>query len=310
MVGFLNSIKSGKVLCSAGCVDTVLARDYPGQVGSFPRISLDHADILEEIAGTFFEAGADILTSYTCDMSPLKLTPYSLDDRTIRINKSAVRATRAAIGNRAYLAGMCGPSGKVLRPYGSATPEEIMSNFRIQMKAFVDENVDCIILYAFEDLIEVSLAIVTAKQVAGSIPILAAMKYYSYPSGFFTLTGTEISNATHSLEDAGADIVGAACSFRVETMIEVARKIRENTSLPIAVFPDAGGVEKNHTVSKPEFDDSPHYFASRIESFIEVGVSIIGGCCGTTPEHILAVSHAIRSYKKKDPRDKPGVLNL
>ncbi|MBN2134342.1 MAG: homocysteine S-methyltransferase family protein, partial [Acidobacteria bacterium] len=177
-------------------MDTVLARDYPGQIQSFPRISLDHADILEEITGAFFEAGADILTTYTCDMSPLKLTPHSLDDRTIRINKSAIRATRAAIGNRAYIAGMCGPSGKVLRPYGSATPEEIIRNFRIQITAFVDENVDCIIFYAFEDLIELSLAIVAAKQIAGSFPLVATLKYNSYPSGFYTLTGTEISNAT------------------------------------------------------------------------------------------------------------------
>ena len=255
------------------------------------RLNLERSEVLEEIASLYLAAGAEILQTNTFGGSPLKLAPYGLDDRTEEINARAVRAARNVAGNRAYLYGSCGPSGRILEPYGDATEEEVFESFRRQMTTLINEGVDMICIETMTDLAEATLAINAAKAVASTIPICASMTFDETPAGFFTLMGTSIDQAIEGLCRAGADIVGSNCGNGILKMVEIAKEFVRRTAMPIVIQSNAGIPKLKDGTSL--YPDTPEYMADQSRPLLEIGVKLIGGCCGTTPEHIAALRQIV-----------------
>jgi 5-methyltetrahydrofolate--homocysteine methyltransferase len=297
MESMLERIKKGEILIADGAMGSLLmARARELIKGKCPEfVNLSRPDILEEIATLYLEAGADIVQTNTFGGSPLKLSDYGLEDKTEEINRTAVEAVRKAVdkkGGKAYVSASCGPSGKMLKPYGNVEPEAMYDNFYRQLKVVIEAGVDIVCVETMTDTGEAALAVKAARALSPSIPVMATMTFDLKPRGFFTVMGVTIEKAARELEAAGADIIGSNCGNGIENMIKIAREYKQFTPLPIIIQSNAGLPEiKDDEVIYPE---TPGFMAEKSKELAMVGVSIIGGCCGTTPEHIRAIARMVR----------------
>lgn len=293
MKDLLERIRNGEVLVADGAMGTMLM-ERGLKSGEPPEsFNLTRHEVLEEIALLYLKAGANIIQTNTFGASPLKLSLYSLDDKTEEINKNAVLAVKKIAGNRAYVSGSCGPSGKLLKPYGDVDAEEMYNNFERQVKALIDAGVDIICIETMTDLMEATLAIKSAKSVSPSTPLIATMTFDPTPKGFYTVMGINIENAAKGLEDAGADIIGSNCGNGIENMLKIAEEFKARSNLPIIIQSNAGLPEMHGDVTV--YPETPEFMAEKTKKLVSIGVSIIGGCCGTTPEHIRQIRRIVSS---------------
>ena len=289
----LERLNNGEILVSDGAMGTMLF-EKGLRSGDCPElINLSKPEVLEEIALLYLEAGADIIQTNTFGGSPLKLSDYGFEDKCEEINSKAVECVRKAIGKRAYLSGSCGPSGRLLKPHGDTEPELLLKGFERQIDALMKAGVDIICIETMTDLREATLAVTAAKNISPVVPIIVSMTFDKIPKGYYTIMGVNIEDAVKGLENAGADIIGSNCGNGIDNMIEIAKQMKELSDRPILIQSNAGIPEnKNSEIVYPE---SPSYFEDKTLELIEAGVSIIGGCCGTKPEHIRAVRKVIDS---------------
>lgn len=295
MESILERIKKGEILIADGAMGSLLmARAKDLIKGKCPEvINLSRPDVLEEVASLYLEAGADIVQTNTFGGSPLKLSDYSLDEKTEEINRAAVQAVKKVVEAKAYVSASCGPSGKMLKPYGNVDPDSMYDNFSRQLKVVIESGADIVCVETMLDVQEAVLAIKAAKSISASIPVMAAMTFDKTSRGFFTMMGVDIEKAAKELEAAGADIIGSNCGNGIENMILIAKEYKKHTSLPIIIQSNAGLPEmKEDMVVYPE---TPEFMAEKSKELAAAGVSIIGGCCGTTPDHIRAMGQVIRS---------------
>ena len=295
MEPILERVKKGEILIADGAMGSLLmARAKDLIKGKSPEfINLSRPDILEEVASLYLEAGADIVQTNTFGGSPLKLSDYSLDDKTEEMNRSAVLAVKKVVEGKAYVSASCGPSGKMLKPYGNVDQDAMYDNFFRQLKVVIEAGADIVCVETMLDVKEAVLAIKAAKSISTSIPVMATMTFDKTPRGFFTVMGVNIEKAAKELEAAGADIIGSNCGNGIENMILIAREYKKHTSLPLIIQSNAGLPEMKEDMIV--YSETPEFMAGKSKELAAAGVSVIGGCCGTTPDHIRAISQAIRS---------------
>ncbi|MBN2416980.1 homocysteine S-methyltransferase family protein [bacterium] len=262
------------------------------QKGSCPELmNRTHPEVLERIAAEYLAAGADIIETNTFGGSPLKLAGYGLDSETEQLNGEAVVCARRAGGGRALIAGSCGPTGHMLIPYGTVEPETMLHGFRRQIGALAEAGADLICIETMTDIKEACLALQAAAETAPGLPRIATMTFDKTASGYVTIMGVPVARAAERLTASGADVLGSNCGNGIDAMIEIATAFREHTSLPLLIQANAGKPELRGT--EVVYPESPDYFAQRVPQLIAAGASIIGGCCGTTPEHITAIRAAV-----------------
>jgi len=298
MESILTRIKNREILVCDGAMGTMLFQRglQPGECPEL--INLTKPEVLKEIAVLYLESGADIIQTNTFGGSPLKLSDYELKDKCKEINIKAVEYVRKAVGENVYISGSCGPSGKLLKPYGDTEPDLMLKGFEEQIGALVNAGVNIICIETMTDLHEAVLAVEAAKIIVPEIPVIASMTFDNIPRGYFTIMGASIKDAINGLEKAGADIVGSNCGNGIDNMIDIAKLMNELSDKPILIQSNAGIPEnKNGELIYPE---SPSYFEEKTLELIEAGVSIIGGCCGTTPEHINAIRKTIDLYQQEN----------
>lgn len=289
---FLDRIAGGEILIADGAMGTMLMEQglKPGEPPE--SLNLSAPAILESVAKAYREAGAEIIQTNTFGGSPLKLRLYGLDRRTEEINRNAVRAVKRAVGEGAFVSGSCGPSGKLLEPYGDTDSETMFENFSRQVAALVDAGVDIICVETMTDLTEATLAVKAAREIDGDVPVMATMTFDPTPRGFFTVMGISVEGAARGLEDAGADVIGSNCGNGIENMIRIAADFKAFSSLPIIIQSNAGIPEMRGTGTI--YPETPEFMAEKARDLAAIGVSIIGGCCGTTPEHIRRIRAAVK----------------
>lgn len=288
---FLDRLREGEVLVADGAMGTMLLR-HGLRPGECPEtLNLTRPEILEQIARRYLDAGADLIQTNTFGGSPLKLATHGRAAEADEINRNAVLAVRRVVGQRAYVCGSCGPTGRILMPYGDADPEEVRRSFRRQMESLIDAGVDLICVETMTDLTEASLAVEAAREIAPATPIMATMTFDRTPRGFYTIMGVTIERAAAGLEEAGADVVGSNCGNGSENMVEIARIFRERTDLPLVIQSNAGLPEIRH--GEIVYKETPEFMAEKARAMLAIGVSIIGGCCGTTPDHVRAIRELV-----------------
>jgi 5-methyltetrahydrofolate--homocysteine methyltransferase len=295
MENILKRLQRGDVIVGDGAVGTFLI-ERGLKHGEPPEgFNLTRPEVLEEIASLYLAAGAEIVTTNTFGASPLRLQRYSMENEVEAINRSAVEAARRAVGNKAYVTGCVGPTGKMLKPYGSADPEEVTSGFRRQIAALLSAGIDAVFVETMNDLNEAALAVKAARSLDSAIPILATVTFNKNPQGYFTLMGSSPKDAAAALEKAGADIIGSNCGQGAAQMVEIAREFKTNAHVPIAIQSNAGLPVRSETgVIYPE---TPEFLAAKAVELLDLGIQLIGGCCGTGPDHIRAMRKAVDAYK-------------
>jgi 5-methyltetrahydrofolate--homocysteine methyltransferase len=287
MAGLLDRLAGGEILVGDGAMGTMLF-ERGLKTGECPeRWNLERPEVLEEIARLYVQAGADIVQTNTFGGSPLKLAQYALEDKTEAINAAAVRAVRKAVGDRVYVSASCGPCGRLLKPYGDIAPEEVAQSFERQLQAVTAEGVDMICIETMTDLAEAVLAVKAAKTASPDTPVAATMTFDATPRGFFTIMGVSVTQAVTGLTEAGANIIGSNCGNGIENMIQIAAEFKRHSALPVMIQSNAGLPQmEGGTLVYPE---TPEFMAEKCRELVDMGVGIIGGCCGTTPEHIRAI---------------------
>ena len=289
-------LAAGDVLVGDGAMGTMLfERGLPP--GEPPEtVTLSRPEVLEEIARLYRDAGADLLETNTFGGSPLKLELHGLADETEAVNREAVRAVRRVAEGRAYVVASVGPSGRLLEPYGDTKPEVMADSFRRQMEALIAAGVDAVCVETMTDLAEAQLAVRAAKAAAPEVPVFATMTFDPTPRGYFTIMGVSVAKAAAGLAAAGADAIGSNCGNGIEHMVALAREFRAASRLPLVIQANAG-LPKS-VAGRTVYDETPEFLAAKARELVAIGVSVIGGCCGTTPEHIRALRAMVDDVRK------------
>ena len=291
MLGLLDRIENGETVCGDGAWGTQLMARGLSPGDSFEELNLTKPEVLAEIADLYIEAGAELITTNTFGGSPLNLASHELDDRTEEINRAAVKAIRSATEGRALISASVGPTGKILTPYGDTEPVVMAEGFSRQIGALIEAGADLICIETMMDLEEARLAVEAARRRSPSIPIIATMTFNATPRGFFTTMGNTVEQACSVLTDEGADLVGSNCGNGIDAMVELAREFAIHATVPIVIQSNAGLPENRG--GELQYPESPEDLAARVGELMDLGVRIIGGCCGTGPDHIRAIRTAI-----------------
>jgi 5-methyltetrahydrofolate--homocysteine methyltransferase len=280
-------LAAGDVLVGDGAMGTMLfERGLPP--GEPPEtMTLSRPEVLEEIARLYRDAGADLLETNTFGGSPLKLELHGLGAEWEAMNREAVRAVRRVAEGRAYVVASVGPSGRLLEPYGDTTPEVMAESFRRQAEVLAAAGADAFCIETMTDLAEAQLAVRAARAAAPGVPVLATMTFDPTPRGYFTVMGVSVAKAAAGLAEAGADAIGSNCGNGIEHMVAIAQEFRAASRLPLVIQANAG--LPRAVAGCTVYDERPEYLAGKARALLAGGVSVIGGCCGTTPEHIRAL---------------------
>jgi 5-methyltetrahydrofolate--homocysteine methyltransferase len=273
---------------------------------------LTRPEVLTEIVRLYKEAGAEIFQANTFGASPLKLARHGLESRCADINRIAVETVRRALaeendregssgsslgGRRStFVWASMGPCGRLLKPYGDTEPQAVFDSFRAQASALAEAGPDIIAVETMTDLAEAVLAVKAARAAMPSLPLVATLTFERRKKGFFTVMGNTIPQAASALVEAGADLVGTNCGNGIENIVAIAREFRQATSSPLVARPNAGLPEIRDGVTF--YPETPEYMAARLPQLLDLGVAIVGGCCGTTPDHIRAFRAALSSVRQ------------
>jgi 5-methyltetrahydrofolate--homocysteine methyltransferase len=297
MEGLLSRLRRGDVLVGDGAWGTqlMLRGLPPGQPPEW--FALHQPETIEEVARLYVEAGADLVTTDTFGGTSFRLKLHGLDGERERVNRQAVEAVKRAVGARSLVAASVGPSGQLLEPYGELSPDAVEEAFAEQIAVLASAGADVLCIETMGDLTEATCAVKAAKAKAPALPVMATMTFERTPRGYFTVMGVSVERAVAGLEAAGADVVGSNCGTGIEDMIEVARAMTRATRLPLLIQPNAGLPESRE--GQVVYNQTPETMAARVPELLDLGVAIVGGCCGTTPDHIRAIRRAVDTH---DPR--------
>lgn len=287
----LERLAAGEVLVGDGAWGTqLMARGLrPGECPE--RLNLERPAVLAEIGRLYLDAGADLLTTNTFGGSPLRLAQHGLDELVDEVNQRAVEALRSLAGDHALVSGSIGPCGRILRPYGDIDPDEVRAGFERQALALSAAGADLICVETMIDIDEAVLAVSAAKRVAPNLPLMATMTFDRTPRGFFTVMGNRLEECVFKLETAGADVVGSNCGHGMDMMVEIAAEMVRHAARPVAIQANAGLPEhRNGAVVYPE---TPERFGTGALRLLDLGVVVIGGCCGSGPDHVRAIRQAV-----------------
>lgn len=291
MKSILSSLKNGKVLVSDGAWGTEL-HSRGLKAGECPELwNITHrADVLS-IAKAYVDAGADMILTNSFGASPFKLAYYGLEERTAEINEVAGAISREAAGRDHFVLGSIGPTGVILR-MGKVSKEALYEGFAVQAKALEKGGVDALCIETMSALDEAELAIRAAKETTGC-EIICTFTFEKTAKGEYrTMMGLTPAAMVCAVKEAGADIIGTNCGNGIDGMIDVVREIRiADQSTPVLVHANAGKPLFNDGITV--FPETPQIMAAKAGELIRAGANIIGGCCGTTPEHIRALAKAV-----------------
>ena len=286
---FLSRIKQFPVLCD-GAMGTLLYAKGIFINRSYDELNLSQPDLIRGIHHDYLQAGAEIIETNTFGANSFRLARHSLDDKVKDINRAGARLAReAAKSFDVWVAGSVGPLGTRIEPLGKTSFQEARESFRDQIAALVEGGVDLLILETFGYLEEIHQALLAARDVAPSIPVVAQV---TIDEDGNCLDGSDPETFAPKLAEWGGDVIGCNCSVGPVALLDAMERVRAATSLPLAAQPNAG--IPRSVDGRNIYLCSPEYMASYARKFVAAGVRLVGGCCGTTPEHIRVMKSALR----------------
>lgn len=285
----LERLENGEIVVCDGAMGTLLQeRGLP--LGVAPEEwNISHPEVVAKIHLEYVEAGAEIVETNTFGGNRSKLSLYKLEGEVERINREAVRIAREAVGDRAYVALSVGPTGRLLEPWGDMPFQEAYEVYKEQMGYALKENPDFVILETFSDLQELKAGILAAQDV-GILPI-CTMTFE--PSGR-TIMGISPEEELEELGKLGVKIMGTNCGTGPEDMLRVVEKLVKNRPEGVYLIAQPNAGVPKLVGNKTVFDATPQTMAVYARKFKELGINIVGACCGSTPAHIKAIKEYVK----------------
>jgi 5-methyltetrahydrofolate--homocysteine methyltransferase len=310
---YLQAVRSKVVVYDGGMGATLeqfdlTQEDYGGLQGKcHEALVLNRPDVIEGVHASMVEAGAEVVETDTFQASRLKLDEWGLADYTVEVNTKAAEIARKAAGEHRFVAGSIGPTGFLPASedptLGQIRFGELVEVFSEQAEGLIDGGVDLLIIETAQDILEVKAAVfgarVAFKSTGRTLPIHASVSLL--PNGGKMLLGTDISALLCTLEALKVDVIGLNCSTGPQDMRDAIRFLGEYCPVPVACIPNAG-LPLQGPDGETIFPEQPEPLAEALQEFVErYGVGIVGGCCGTTPDHIRAIAERVGS-RKVEPR--------
>ena len=288
----LQRIASGETIVSDGGTGTYLQRHGLEPGGCPEAFNRSRPDVVRTMARRYFAAGANIALTNSFGGSRFMLGRYGREADVAELNRLAAEHARSQAPPGAFVIGSVGPTGEFLQPLGELSEAEMLDGFAEQIAALADGGIDGVVIETMSALEEANIALRAAREYPGLV-VMATMTFDIGPRGFFTMMGVSPERAAAELADAGADVVGANCGNGADVMLDLMRRMRGAADIPLLAHCNAGipAVLRGEIV----YPETPEYMAPRFKRMAdEIGVNIVGGCCGTAPEHIRALSAAVR----------------
>lgn len=287
----LERLERGDVLISDGATGSYLQMNGLPDGGNPEEFNASHPEVVRSMAKAYFNAGSDMVLTNSFGGTRFRQKGYNCEDRVHEFNKLAAEHARSQAPEGRFVVGSVGPIGELLEPNGEAKPDDVYDAFVEQITALAEGGADAVDIETMFDIEESKLAIKAAKDHTDLI-VMATMTFDKGPRGLFTMMGVTPEQAVKGLSEEGADIVGANCGNGIDVMVDLAKQMREVTDAYMLVHSNAGIPQyKGGEIVYPE---SPNYMVEGFMQLKDIGVNIIGGCCGTNPQHIQAFAKALR----------------
>jgi methionine synthase I (cobalamin-dependent) len=280
-------LRHGLLICD-GATGTMLSAGGHAAGESLDAYNVTRPDAVRAVHRAYREAGTTLITTNTFQASSISLARHGLAARAAEFNRAGAQLAREVAGEDLFVAGDIGPTGAILEPYGELPEAEARASFEEQAQALAAGGADMFILQTFTDLAEAKLAAAVAA--AAGLPVAVSL---AFDANGRTVFGATSRQAAEGLAEVGATVVGANCgTISPAEMVGILRQFREATDLPLIAQPNAGRPQR--TESGTVFPEGPETVAESAPGFRELGATIIGGCCGTTPAHIAAIAARLK----------------
>ncbi|MGH2452958.1 MAG: bifunctional homocysteine S-methyltransferase/methylenetetrahydrofolate reductase [bacterium] len=295
---FLERLDRGPLLADGAMGTMLYARGVAFDQG-FDALNVAHPEVVTAVHAEYLAAGAELIETNTFGANRFKLALHNLEDQVGAVNRAgaaAARRAREAAGRRVWIAGSIGPIGRPLAPLGGTRPAEARAAFAEQAAALAEGGADALIFETFSDLRELAEGVAAARA-ATALPIIAQMTFTHEGK---TLLGHAPAEIVARLEDLGAHVIGANCSVGSQGILQVMEQMVLTSRTPLSAMPNAGF--PSYVDGRIIYFSTPAYMADHARRMAELGVTIIGGCCGTTPEHIAAMRDALAAVEAPPSR--------
>ena len=292
---FLERLATGEVLLADGAMGTEVRERSSDTVACPEALNLEAPELVQGIYRDYLEAGADIIETNTFGGNRFRLAQHGLEGKLQEINRRAVELAREIVPAERFVAGSIGPTGEMLAPFGTMHEQEAFDAFAEQAEALATAGVDVLFIETMMALEEIEIAI-EAVRAKTALPVIASMTFELGKAGLRTMWGVEVPQMVQRLGKSGADVIGSNCGRGFDEMIEVIRAMRPLTEMPIIAQSNAGipVTEGGQSVYK----ETPEVIAPRAQELLDLGVNILGGCCGTTPEHIRKMRELVDAHNR------------
>lgn len=293
---FLDALQSGRVLVIDGATGTNLQRrGLPVGMPSDIWV-MDNPAGVRQLYQDFLEAGSDVLLTNTFGSSRLHLGHAGLQDRFEATNRQAVELLRQVIGDRRVIAaGSMGPLGEMVDPYGPLAQSAAELEYAAQARLLAEAGVDVLMIETQFDINEAQAAVRGARSVT-DLPVVCS---FSYDRGKRTMMGVKPAQMVEALAPLGLAAVGINCGQSLEANLQALGELRSATDLPIWFKPNAG-LPRTDAEGALHYDVTPEQMAAQVPQWIAAGARLVGGCCGTSPQHLRAIAQAVQGYNSKD----------
>jgi 5-methyltetrahydrofolate--homocysteine methyltransferase len=286
---FLAALQSGRVLVSDGATGTILQRQGLPKGMPSDQWVLENPEQVVALHRRFIEAGSDVILTDTFGGTPLRLVHTGISASAAELNRRAVElAKTATAGTEVWVAGSIGPTGELLQPYGTLAEADAEAAFKQQAQALVAGGVDLIVIETQFDLTEAKAALRAVRAVT-DLPVVCS---FSYDRGTRTMMGVKPAQMAAELEGLGVNVLGINCGRSLADNQKALGELRQATNLPIWFKPNAG-LPRTTESGDSEYDVTPADMAAQVPGWIEAGAQVIGGCCGTSPEHLAAMATVV-----------------
>lgn len=266
--------------------------------------NVDHPNRIGEVHAAYLDAGCELITTNSFGGAHFALENHGLADRVAELNRAAAQVARDAAGESAWVLGDVGPVGEFLEPVGEMTTDELCESFTTQIDALLAGGADAILVETMSDPAEAIVGIEAALALDDHIPVITTYAFQKTVSGEFrTMMGKDVRECVQTALDAGTTIVGANCgtSLDLNDYVGLAREIvAAANGAPVILRPNAGSP---HTIGdRTVYDAGPEQMGTTALQLLQEGVRIVGGCCGTTPQHLAAISHTLRQWDESSSK--------
>ncbi len=292
MKGLRERLTNNEVIVFDGGVGTYLYEKGIFINTCFDELNLTNPDLVSSVHRDYVTAGADAIETNTFGANKFRLAPHGLEKKVYEINKRGAELARGAAKGMALVAGSVGPLGVQIEPLGKLSFDEAKDVFKEQIRGLLDGGADIIILETFSLVPEIAQAVRAVKELNETIPIIAQV---TVNDDGRLLSGAGLGLFVHDITPLGVDVLGMNCSVGPKSMLDALEDLKSMTNLPISVQPNAGLPQS--VGGRNLYLMSPEYLAEYAKRFIQTGASIVGGCCGTNPEHTKAIRRAVSALR-------------